>query len=550
MRTARAIMGADPAQLGEACGEVRAALADAGPMVGLSGLAGVLPFERAHAWSQVPPLADAASHACNASDQANLLLADMSSAAGQSAGGALLGSLRQHPREIGAIGLELNAVADALRRIDAPALAGEERLRSLTPLVDAAQAREADLRAVAALAPSSVELLARLLGGDQPRTYLLLGQNNEEVRATGGFIGTLGRLTVADGAIVASDVRSSYLWDSPDIAPLPAPEPLQRYMNFGAWFLRDANWWIDYRRSVAQVMLMWDRDQGGSADISGVIAVDRQALDGLLEAVHGVDVPELGGVVTPANVGTLLDDRRRQGAQGSFADYHRVKTEALSGVYRALLKKIVAARGTDLIRVAVGLGRAAEAKHVLLWFRDADLQDVAAGRGWDGRLDPGSGDFFGVVDSSLSYGKVAPYIDKQVDYQREPDGTTLVQLTYTNRFQPTPGADWDPIVDGTWWDWRAEVFLKEQGAWLGYVRVVAPEGSRLLSADGWDDTPSTTAEGAAAIFGGPVLVRPGQTRTVALSYANPAPTSSPPRLFQQPGAPPPQLDGRSRLNGR
>ena len=35
-------------------------------------------------------------------------------------------------------------------------------------------------------------------------------------------------------------------------------------MNFGGWFLRDANWWIDYRRSVAQLLLMWERDQGGS----------------------------------------------------------------------------------------------------------------------------------------------------------------------------------------------------------------------------------------------------------------------------------------------
>jgi hypothetical protein len=325
------------------------------------------------------------------------------------------------------------------------------------------------------------------------------------------------------------------LWDRPELPPLPAPEPLQRYMNVGGWFMRDANWWIDYRRSVAQLLLMWDREQGAAAQVDGVIAVDRQTLEALLDAVGGVEAPELGGTVTRANVGTLLDDRRRVGALGSYADYQRVKTEALSGVYRALLQKVVRVKGADLVRVLMAVGRAAEAKDVLLWFRDADLQDVVGQRGWDGRLDPGKGDFLGVVDSSLSYGKVAAYIDKRVDYQREPSDTASVRVTYSNRYQPVVGAAWDMILDGTWWDWRSDTFQKEQGAWLGYIRVIAPPGSRLLSADGWDDAPTTSSEGPVAVFGAPLLLRPGQTRTVQLTYANPTSSAAPPRMFRQPG---------------
>src|SRR5699024_5779995 len=151
-----------------------------------------------------------------------------------------------------------------------------------------------EARTAALLAPRAADLAGALLGGDRPRTYLLVGQNDDEPRATGGFIGTLGLLTLADGRITASDVRSSYLWDRPGLAPLPAPEPLQRYMNAGGWYLRDANWWLDFRRTAAQLLLLWEREHGNAEQVDGVIAIDSSALELLLRAVGTVDVPELG----------------------------------------------------------------------------------------------------------------------------------------------------------------------------------------------------------------------------------------------------------------
>jgi hypothetical protein len=150
-------------------------------------------------------------------------------------------------------------------------------------------------------------------------------------------------------------------------------------------------------------------------------------------------------------------------------------------------------------------------------------------------VDPGPGDFLGVVDTMVSYGKLMPYIERKVGYGRRPDGAAQLEVTYTNRFRPVPGAPWDPLIDGTWWDWRAGVFRKEQGAWLGYVRVLAPAGSRLLDAGDWDDAPTLIAEGHVAVFGAPLLVRPGETRTARLTYANPTPVDAPLRVYRQPG---------------
>ncbi|HEV2126702.1 MAG TPA: DUF4012 domain-containing protein, partial [Chloroflexota bacterium] len=113
------------------------------------------------------------------------------------------------------------------------ALRALPELRPVADGIDLAREHTGELREAAKLAPVFPELANRLLGGDRPRTYILVGQNNDEVRATGGYWGTFGLLTVAEGRVINTDVRSSDLWDNPSVPKLPAPEPLQKYMNFG-----------------------------------------------------------------------------------------------------------------------------------------------------------------------------------------------------------------------------------------------------------------------------------------------------------------------------
>ena len=55
--------------------------------------------------------------------------------------------------------------------------------------------RELDLGANLDVVPGAVTLLPdlpNLLGFNRPQTYLLLAQNNDELRATGGFITAIG----------------------------------------------------------------------------------------------------------------------------------------------------------------------------------------------------------------------------------------------------------------------------------------------------------------------------------------------------------------------
>jgi Protein of unknown function (DUF4012) len=533
----QAFARADLGGLRTGCAEVRAAVDAGRPLLLPLGVGSIVPIQRVQAWAALPEIAAAGDEACEALDAVAAPLGH-TAASDQFTAAELLATAHSRPEAFSTAGASLSSALDHVERVQPDTLRAEPRLVPLADLLDRGRASRTQLRSAAAALSVLPDLAGRLLGVDRPRTYLLVGQNSDEARATGGFIGTLGRLTLADGRVVNSDVRSSYDWDNHSVPRVLPPEPLQKYMNFGAWYLRDANWWIDFRTTTEQLLTLWDQHQGGADQIDGVIAIDEPGLAGLVDAVGGVDVPELGGVVDGGNVQQRLDQRRRSPeALKSGVDYQRVKTQIIGGLHHALLNKLVNARGAQLLRAVLAFGRAAQERHILMWFRNSDLEEAAAAQAWDGALRPGSGDFLGVVATSMSYGKVMPYIVRERQYTRRADGSSFLTLTYSNHYRPAFGAPWDPLVDGTWWDWHAGYLRHEQGAWLGYIRVLAPPGSALTSADGWDDQPTTSLEDDVVVFGGPILLEPGRARTVTLTYSNPTPADSPLRIFRQPGDP-------------
>ena len=92
-----------------------------------------------------------------------------------------------------------------------------------------------ELQAGVALLAPALRLgayLPELMGVGQTRTYLVLAQNNHELRATGGFVTAIGRITVADGKIIGLDFVDSYdpLISRLDMALPTAPPPMQQYM--------------------------------------------------------------------------------------------------------------------------------------------------------------------------------------------------------------------------------------------------------------------------------------------------------------------------------
>jgi len=159
------------------------------------------------------------------------------------------------------------------------ALDASELVRPLRGPVTTFQALEPLLSASLEAIPGLLELIER----PGERVLLLLAQNSDELRATGGYISSFGILTLEDGVPVDfSLVDADRLEDWTKPHPEP-PEPLREYMDIDLWVTRDGNWWPDFTRSAEAVADLYTLNHDVPVDT--VVAVDFAGAVRLLEAL-------------------------------------------------------------------------------------------------------------------------------------------------------------------------------------------------------------------------------------------------------------------------
>jgi len=219
------------------------------------------------------------------------------------------GSLTPHPGQIDVAALTgLRApVAAAVTAFDS---AGAE-LAAVDPLQLAGGFAEQFSSAVDDLASASsaldsarrsVEALPSMLGADGTRKWLLIFQNNAELRATGGLPGAMTVLT-ASGGKVTMGVQQPSLFEvaARPILPLTRFESVYHGPQLGTYF-QDANLTPDFPRAAELWRAWWQRDLGERID--GVIALDPVALSYLLDATG--PMPSSLGTVTADNAIRML----------------------------------------------------------------------------------------------------------------------------------------------------------------------------------------------------------------------------------------------------
>src|SRR6185295_19866811 len=115
--------------------------------------------------------------------------------------------------------------------------------------------------------------LLDLLGAQGERRFLLISQNPDELRATGGYIGSAGVISVADGSVRLLEYGSSRLYDTPADRRAITPAPFNTYLG-GYWVLAGANWWAsfpDVARQLAYFYTLARPEQ----HLDGVVALDQ-----------------------------------------------------------------------------------------------------------------------------------------------------------------------------------------------------------------------------------------------------------------------------------
>lgn len=305
-------------------------------------------------------------------------------------------------------------------------------------------------------------LLEDLLGGNGPRKYLFLLQNNHEMRATGGFIGSYALMDVNGGVVRRFFVDGIFNPDGQLREKIIPPKAIQKVS--AAWSLHDSNWFPDFPASAEKAIFFYEKTGGPTVD--GVITLTPTVMQKLLAVTGPITLSQYGLTVDAENFIPVIQAQ----VEVNYDKEENQPKKVLADLMALLLERVFALQDkAALYGIAQALVEGLNEKQMLLYMRHQETQALIDEAGWSGRMLASSKDYLSVIHTNINGYKTDGVIDETIRHTAEidADGSIVdtVAITRTHRGGHTP------------YDWWNRVNAD-------YLRVYVPEGSELLSAKG------------------------------------------------------------------
>lgn len=244
-----------------------------------------------------------------------------------------------------------------------------------------------------------------LLGGDEPKTFLVLGANADELRASGGFVFGVWSIEVHNGRLestVYHDIVALDDWGN--LASYPTSPPLLRaHMDAPIILMRDVLWPSEFRYAAELVEEIW-RLGGNDRPVDGVISMSQWALVELVSDIGTIDV--LGEPIAGPEIMKLLEvGTDKQGRQFADLVFKAVEMELTEEMSRA-----------QVLRFFDTLTSLLAQKNIMVHLLDSEANEAVVRAGWASSISTKTGDRLAVVDSNIGWNKVDRNISRSVRY--------------------------------------------------------------------------------------------------------------------------------------
>lgn len=211
--------------------------------------------------------------------------------------------------------------------------------------------------------------------------YLVIFQNTDELRATGGFMGSYAVLDFASEHPFELTVHDIYDPSGVSIS-LPSPPGQEEYLSEGQGMrLTDANWSPDFPTSAALIVQYFQNIRNDSQNYDGVIAVPLSAVEDLIAAAGGVYMVDTKKLILAEELADAARQNRDEFFPGS-----QEKIQFLQSFYRAFLLKIADFSPAEWQAFATALLRRAPFEDIQFYAVDPAVQAQFAAAQLDGAL--------------------------------------------------------------------------------------------------------------------------------------------------------------------
>ena len=401
------------------------------------------------------------------------------------------------------------------------------------------------------IASSTIDFWPDMFGFNGQKTYLILFQNNMELRPGGGFIGSYGVLSVNKGRIVSFNIYDVYDADGQLKGHVEPPYPIRRYLPSLHWYLRDSNFNVDFSKGAIASAVFLNTEMHQKVD--GVIGVDLSFVKNILSVTGPIKVADYNQTVNADNFFQIAQAH----AEKDFFPGSTQKKDFLRTFYGGLQTKLSGGKGISYLPLLQAVSESIYEKHILFAFNNVNEQAAFAINGWSSALVDerqssvsAINDFIGINEANLGADKDNYYVSRTVsqNVSIKSDGTIGENLTinFNN------SAKNNSLLGGVYKNYLR--FILPLNAGISRITIdgkdqkivpaitdpavyekkgfVAPDGLEVQKED----------QGQNTIYGFLVNIQPQESRLIAIEYVLPKKVNlSQPEIsynlkfFKQPG---------------
>lgn len=338
--------------------------------------------------------------------------------------------------------------------------------------------------------------------GGEERVFLVLFQNNMELRPGGGFIGSFGILKLKDGSVTGFASHDVVNFDGRIPDTVPAPYPLPETLGVKSLKLRDSNVSPDWSVNAKAAEDFYKMGKG-EEELDGVIGITTNVLTSFLSVVGPVEVPGFPGEYD-AETGVLDLEYQVEQAfykQGISRGERKSIMNLLGNIILERAKELSFAGKYDLFKVVLD---DLHKKDIQISFHDERLQEIVRAAGWSGEIDrEWEGDYLLAVDSNMNSFKTDYRMRRAMDYSidlsgEKPKAKLVVTYEHTAKEKDFMTKDYQ-----------------------SFSRIYVPEGSWLESVSGNAKPTVFGSELGKKYFGAIIQIPLGATRSVTWNYVLP-----------------------------
>lgn len=371
-------------------------------------------------------------------------------------------------------------------------------------------------RRVALTGKTILSLSPDILGVGGRRKYLMLFQNNMELRPTGGFIGSFGIISLENGKLFDFSIQDIYTADGQLKGHVEPPEEIKKFLGEASWYMRDSNWDPDFPTSARRAE--WFLQKSLNQTVDGTLAINVNTLGSILSALGPVNLEDYNEEVNSQNIYEKTEYHSEQ----NFFPGSTAKKEFISSVADTLIGKMRHLPEDQVLPLLKAMIETIDQKDTLISLGSDSTARALGTLGWNGELEdlpcpslsqaddsPCLNDYAMLVDSNFGINKANYFIRRQINLDlvttKASNLAHKLTVTYTNTAKTSA--------------WPA-------GDYKNYSRLYLPLGSKLASVSlGNQKLPPSdiiqSVEHNRAVIGFLVRVPLDNTVDVVIEYTTP-----------------------------